>query len=159
LKAHPARYSEPAVLTFQQIVVDPAKHGASTEATLKRTRLALAAGADPAAISDSKMLPSRIDSVPLDLIARDFGDGFAAALSKVKLGDWEGPVRSGYGIHLVMVEKRVPGRMPSLDSVLTVVARDLEADRRAKSADAYYQKVRKDYDVVLKTKLPSASRP
>ena len=150
LTTHPARYAEPAILTFQQVMIDPARHLPSLDATLKHIRSALAAGTDPATLGDSHMLPARVESMPLDFVARDFGENFATALSTMKVGAWEGPVRSGLGVHFVRLERRVPGRSATLDEVRPAVARDLEADRRARSADAYYRDLRRGYDVVIK---------
>ncbi len=154
LSAHPERYAEPALVTFQQVMVDPMKRGPSTGAALKAIQSELAAKRDPATLGDGQMLPPRVDLLPMDLVARDFGEGFAKALAAMKVGSWEGPVRSGYGIHLVRLERRLPGRKPALDEVRLAVARDWEADRRAKAADAYYQRLRKDYDVELTASLP-----
>ncbi len=152
LTDHADRYADPALITFEQIVVDPAQQGGSTEAALQSARKALAAGAEPAEISASRMLPPRFDLFPLDLVARDLGADFARALPKLRPGQWEGPVRSGYGTHLVRVEKMIAGRVPPLDEVRKAVARDFEADRRSKAADAYYRRLRADYRVELASK-------
>ena len=150
------RYADPALISFEQVTVDPARHDGSIEAAVQLARQALAAGADPADISASRMLPSRFDLFPLDLVERDFGADFAKALPGLRLGQWEGPVRSGYGIHLVRIEKRVPGRLPPLDEVRTAVARDFEAARRTKAAEAYFRQVKDDYRIELTAALPAA---
>ena len=103
------------------------------------------------------MLPPRIDLMPLDLVARYFGDEFAKSLAGIRAGGWEGPVRSGFGLHLVRLEKRVPGRLPALGEVRMAVSRDWEADRRASSVDSYYRRLREDYVVELPASLRPAS--
>jgi len=158
LEANASRYAEPGVVTFEQVLVDPLRHGPATEAMVKAVRAQLASGADPASLGDGRMLPPRIDLMPLDLVARDFGEGFAAAVGAAKAGAWEGPIKSGYGLHVVRVERHVPGRNPALSQVRTAVARDWEADRRAKSLDAYYRRLREDYDVEVPDGLWSAGR-
>lgn len=156
LRDHADRYAEPALITFEQVMVDPAKHRGSTEAALQSARKALAAGAAPAEISASRMLPSRFDLFPLDLVERDLGAGFAKELPRLRLGQWEGPVRSGYGIHLVRIEKRIAGRVPPLDEVRKAVARDFEAARRTRAADAYFRRIKDDYRIELTAALPAA---
>ena len=42
-------------------------------------------------------------------IAKQFGDKFVAKLADVPIGQWFGPVESGYGMHLVFVEERTEG--------------------------------------------------
>lgn len=156
LKDHSERYADPALITFEQVTVDPAGHGGSIEAALQTIRKALAAGKDPADISASRMLPSRFDQFPLDLVERDLGANFAKSLPGLRRGQWEGPVRSGYGIHLVKVEKLVPGRLPPLNQVRTAVARDFEAARRAKAAEAHFQQIKESYRIELPDALPAA---
>jgi hypothetical protein len=157
LRTHADRYAEPTLTSFQQLMVDPAAHGGSAEAAVQAAREALANGADPAEIGTSRMIPARFDLYPLDLVERDFGPGFARQLNQLRDGSWEGPVRSGYGIHLVKVEIRVPGRVPPLDQVRKAVARDFEADRRAKAASAYYKRLREEYRVEMTASLPRAA--
>lgn len=156
LRTHAGRYEEPTLISFEQLMVDPAQSGGSTEAALQSARRALAWGADPSKIGTSRMLPARFDFYPADLVERDFGPNFARQLDHLREGVWEGPVRSGYGIHLVKVQKRVPGRLPPLDQVRKAVARDFEADRRAKAASAYYKRLRDEYRVELTASLPRA---
>lgn len=154
LTAHPANYAEPAIVTFRQVLIDPARHGSTTDATVENIRTKLVAGADPATLGDSQMLPPRIDLMPLDLVERDFGNRFANALSGLATGSWQGPIRSGYGLHLVFLETRVGGRMPRLEEVRKAVARDWEADRRRRSVDAHYRDLRRNYEVEV-TMVPA----
>lgn len=156
LTARPDRYAEPALITFEQILLDPAQHGNSTNAALQSARRKLAAGTAAADINASRMLPARFDLVPLDLIERDLGRDFARSLSGLRPGHWEGPVRSGFGIHLARVEKLIPGRVPPLDEVRKAVARDFEADRRTKAADATLRRLKDDYRIELTAALPAA---
>lgn len=152
MKAHPGRYAQPALATFEQILVDPTHHGGSAAAAIQVARNALANGANPAGIGTGRMLPPRFDLFPLDLVERDLGPDFARALPTLRPGKWEGPVRSGFGLHLVKVEKLVPGRAPPLDEVRKAVARDWEAVRRTKAADAYYRRLRSDYRIEMANK-------
>ena len=149
LTAHAAIYAEPAIVTFRQVLIDPGRHGSRTDAAVEIIRAKLLAGANPASLGDSQMLPPRIDLMPLDLVARDFGNPVAKALSDMARGKWQGPVRSGYGLHLIFLEARVPGRMPLLEEVRTAVVRDWEADRRKRSVDAHYRNLRQGYDVQM----------
>jgi hypothetical protein len=155
LRDHADRYADPALITFEQVMVEPSRHVGSIEAALQSARMALAEGAEPAEVSASRMLPSRFDLFPLDLVERDLGADFAKRLPSLRSGQWEGPVRSGYGIHLVRIEKLIPGRVPPLDNVRQAVARDFEAARRIKAADGYFRRIRDDYRIELTAALPA----
>ena len=65
------------------------------------------------------------------------------------MGRWAGPLESGYGVHVVLVRARVPGRTPELDSVRDVVLRDLQSERRQQVLDAAYTKFLARYAVVV----------
>lgn len=126
---------------------------------MSAVKAALAKGADPATAGQPSMLPRHLDDISLDLVARDFGDGFAKQLAAVPVRRWAGPMPSGIGVHLVRVRARAAAQLPSLDQVRTAVAREWEADQRIRSRDADYRKLRSEYEVVVEAKLPPAPRP
>ena len=98
-------------------------------------------------LGNSRMLLPHFELYPFDLVQRDFGSEFARSLITVQRGRWEGPIPSGFGLHLVRVEKIVPARRPNLSEVRAAVARDYEEDRRMKSLNTAYRKLRQDYRV------------
>ena len=159
LDAHAERYAEPPLLSFIQVLFDPTKHGARTEATITAAKARLAAGADPAALGDRTLLPATLAHVSPERVTRDFGEDFGQAIANLPVGGWEGPVRSGFGLHLVRVSARVPGRRATLANVRTAVERDWESDRRERAAAAYYRDLSKDFEVVIEADLPEAARP
>ena len=60
----------------------------------------------PLAFGDSFLLEQQFASVPASEVAKQFGEKFAAKLSELSRGHWQGPVESGYGVHLVLVSER-----------------------------------------------------
>jgi len=96
-------------------------------------------GTDPEAArgcGDAFIRGAEVDGTPADL-ERIFGPGFAAAVGAAPLRTWVGPVRSSYGLHLVWVHAREPGRTPALAEVRgRVVQRWLRArsERREREA-------------------------
>ena len=38
-------------------------------------------------------------------VARELGTAFSTAVFELPVGDWHGPIESGYGVHLVRVEE------------------------------------------------------
>jgi hypothetical protein len=155
LDAHAARYARPAAIAFDQVMFDTVKHEATLDADLNTARTKLAAGADPASIGDASMLEVHYSATPVDQIARDFGEEFAAALSRVPVGGWQGPIASGFGAHLVRVASHTPGASATLADARAAVTRDWENDRRIAANADYYRDLRKHYDVVVDAKLPA----
>jgi hypothetical protein len=150
LAQHEASYRVEAQLTFTQVFLDPVKRGARFEADAAALLRQLRAGGDRlnlAAVGDSLMLEPRYEQVTTDDIARQFGAEFEAALRDQPVGQWVGPVRSGFGAHLVRIEARTPGRLPALAEVREAVARDWSAQRRQELLDAQYRDLRSRYRV------------
>ena len=133
LRQHAARYAQPALLDFEQVLFDPLRHGTRLKSDLDGAMARLRSGADPAKVGDQSLLATRATDCPADTVARDYGEQFASALLSVPIGNWQGPVSSGYGVHLVRVERRIAGHPATLSEVRTNVERDWESERRTRA--------------------------
>jgi len=154
--ANPAAFRKPAVVSFDQIFFGS---DAVTPQRLEQARAALARGADPGTLGQATLLPSHQDAMPLDLIARDFGEKFAAQLAKTPVGEWSGPVTSGFGTHLVRVSAIEPAQLPTLADVRDVVAREWENERRKQAHADALAKLREQYQVEIQAALPPVPSP
>lgn len=81
-------------------------------------------------------------------VAREFGQSFADALAELEPG-WQGPISSGYGLHLVFLEERVDGRIPSWIEVRDRLVMDLNRTRSDRARDALYEGLLGKYEVVI----------
>jgi len=156
LAQHADRFTRPGAISFEQIYF-PAT---ATAAEVETARMSAARGTDPARLGQSSMLPPRPENVPLDLVERDFGPEFVTGIAKLPLNEWAGPVRSGFGLHLVRVTARTPAVVPPLADVRAAVAREWENDRRVASLAESYKKLRSQYEIVIEAKQvpPVAAR-
>ena len=80
-----------------------------------------------------------------------FGFDFARALFALHDDGWQGPLRSGYGWHLVRILDRSPGRLPALAEIRDAVGAEWKRERRLEANRAAYQRLRERYEVVLDT--------
>ena len=158
LAANPARFVQPAILTFEQVFLGPSAAGPSVVQAVAVTHQALRNGADPAALGKPTLLPQRMTLTPADLVARDFGPSFAAALETVPVGEWVGPIDSSFGAHSVRVSDRTPAVAPQLAAVRDHVVREWENDRRQRARNDAYAKMRGDYQVSIETRLATEWR-
>ena len=94
---------------------------------------------------------------PADVVARDFGGSFAAALEQVPVGEWVGPIDSSFGAHYVRVSDRTPAVAPQLAAVRDHVVREWENERRQRARTDAYTKMRGEYQVGIETK-PATER-
>lgn len=98
---------------------------------------ALHAGRDPASIARPSLLPSHVPPSPPQTVNGIFGSEFFASIAELDIGAWSGPVRSGFGTHLVKVSRFEAGSVPALDEIRdrveldwrATLARDLRTQR------------------------------
>ena len=70
---------------------------------------------------------------------------------KSPTGSWQGPIVSGFGLHLVYVSERIDGSIPKLSEVRDRVFRDWASERRKQANEAIYQNLRKRYRVTVES--------
>ena len=147
--------------TFSQVYLSPDKRGESLEedARLLLAELKGSQGAGgEAPYGDSLMLPYSFNSLPSREVDRQFGTGFAAGLSELSIGEWTGPVWSGFGLHFVFIAEKIEGRVPDLEEVRGAVERELVAQRRREANDKIYQRLRERYTVTIEGPEPVAEK-
>jgi len=151
-----ARFIRPAMLSFEQIFFDGAASVSEVKRAVAAAKAALARGADPTRLGQSTLLPRSADQLSVELLARDFGAGFAKHLAAVPIGEWTGPVASSLGAHLVKVSARANTTLPPLDEVRQQVTHEGESERRERSRTDNYRTLRERYEVVIEPNLPPA---
>jgi hypothetical protein len=155
LTANRARFVQPAVLTFEQVFIGESTSGRGMVHAVALTREALRNGGDSEQLGKPTLLPHQMTRTPADLVARDFGASFAAALEKVPVGEWVGPIDSSFGTHYVRVLERTPAVAPQLAAVRDHVVREWENERRQRARNDAYAKMRGEYTVSIETKPPT----
>jgi hypothetical protein len=148
LEENEERYELDPVVSLQQVYFDPQRRGDELKGDVAAALAALQAG-ENGDFGDSTLLPSAIEDASLSEIERTFGREFAQSVAWTDPGKWAGPVRSGYGLHLVFVESMEAGRVPELDEVRAAVERDLRSARREEAAEAFYEAIRERYEIVI----------
>ena len=135
MKKHPDSYLLDPQIAFRHVYVNVDKRGKNAEADARQILGQLNQGTDPDSVGDPLLLDAEIRLSPLWDIRKQFGEEFGRNLLELKSGKWEGPVRSGFGFHLVLVTKRVGGRLPELKEVREIVKRDWTFDRQKEVKD------------------------
>jgi hypothetical protein len=152
LDAHPETFRLEPEIAFRQVYLNPERRGTSVEDDARRLRERLASsGSDRTAeaLGDSVMLPHEVPRSTRTDVARQFGDEFAARVLTVATGQWVGPLRSSYGVHVVYVREREDARLPALADVRSLVEREFTADRRKRQLDGMYATFLERYHVVV----------
>jgi len=155
LAENPEHYRNPDRYTLRQIYVDAVSDGLSLDDIIPKVRTELGNGADWRDLGQQTLLPAQVDDIDDARIAAIFGAAFARSLADVPLREWAGPVESGYGQHLVYIEKRTEGSLPPLDEIRQRVAQDYlqaQADRAEREfvaalKDRYEIRIKSDMNV------------
>jgi hypothetical protein len=138
--------------TFRHIYLSVDKRGDDAHGDALRLLARLRGGddvVDTATLGDPLPLPRDYESLPGPEVRSLFGRDFAARLLTLERGAWQGPVASGYGLHLVFVRERTEARLPELAQVRDGVERDWREVRRRATNEAIYRRVREQYTVVV----------
>ena len=150
LTANRETYREPSRYSFRQVYLNVNKRGQSAETDALDILAKLRSQDTNAdAVGDSIMLPRQFDLATEQDIERALGREFLQGLQQTPVHGWQGPIRSGFGLHLVDIGGRVNGEIPRLDAVRDVVYRDWAAEKREQANAAFYDALRKRYRVTV----------
>jgi hypothetical protein len=162
LAARPNLFRIDRRYSFTQVYLNPdarpdtlAEDAASVLAELRQA----GASADPAAAGDRSLLEHSFNDIPAAEIRKLFGESFEAKLAGIESGEWQGPVESGYGAHLVLIRQRTEGRIPTLEEVREAVRNEWLNARREQARDSLYQSLLERYDVTIEAVPTGQSLP
>jgi len=159
LQNHPDQFRSQRRFSFRQVYLSLERHRdslAGDTGELLR-QLKSSNSSDTSGLGDPSLLEHRFANVEATEVAKQFGEKFASALSDLPLGEWQGPVESSYGIHLVFVDERTERRSPALEDVRDAVRRELLNVRRLESNKKFYDGLRKRYTINIERAPPITS--
>ena len=142
-------FEVPAAITFTHVYLNLDTRGEAAFDDADQTLTALRSGADPAQQGDRFMLQSHYADLTLRGVARNFGNRFAEAVFELEAGNWEGPIQSGYGLHLVRVEGREEAFLPPFEEVRPRVRDEFMSNRRSEVDELFYERLRESYTITI----------
>lgn len=148
---HASQFALPARVTFRHVYFSPDRRGVSTRADAEAAlpRFAGRPIDAPPAVGDPFMFQSYYGDRSIDMVAKEFGPGFASALVATPTGAWAGPVESGYGWHLVYIDTMTPQRVPDFEEIEPEVRSAWIEDHREQTRARLYKAMRARYEVVV----------
>jgi parvulin-like peptidyl-prolyl isomerase len=152
LKEQPEAFRGDRRFTFRQVYLDPQRRGANIgrdAAQLLAQLRRAGSNADIAALGDSLMLENEFKALPASEAVKQFGEKFAVKLGEIPAGQWQGPIESGFGVHLVFMSERTDGSLPALEHVRPAVRREWTNARRMEANEKFYQAILHRYVVTI----------
>jgi parvulin-like peptidyl-prolyl isomerase len=142
--------------SFRHIYLDPKRHGDTLQQEAARLLAQLdEPGTDPAGLGDGFLLDYDFRNINSGDVSGLFGQEFATQLAGLPAKTWQGPVTSAYGAHLVFIEQRTSGRVPTLEEVRTAVRQAWINTRRIETNEQFYQSLLKRYTVTIEQTPPA----
>ncbi len=146
------KYLLPARVSFSHIYFNVDRRGQAAYGNAKRLLKRLRSnGSSPVRVSDQGdrfMLGYDYAQKTQQEVANVFGRQFAEKLIKTPKGIWQGPIESGYGMHLVRVHEVVDSSFPRFVEVQARVKTDFLTERRRSANKRIYQTLKSRYIVV-----------
>ena len=157
LEQHADKFVRAARLTFQQVFFSSEKRGQDASLDAERLLAELQSGrgpANPLDAGDPTLLPAAMELASPQEIANTFGGEFAAKVEEAPVGQWAGVLESGYGLHLVRVDQRDPGVMPTLAEIRPIVEREWASEQRGRTNKDLLDKLLSKYEVRIEGPQP-----
>jgi hypothetical protein len=150
LDQHADKFALPARLTFQQVYLSSDRRGKNVRADAEKLLAELRAGrgpADPREAGDPTLLPPEMAAASPQDIANTFGEEFAAQIEEAPVGQWSGPIESGFGLHVVKVDERTAGKTPTLAEIRPIVLREWQSEERRRQNQVLLDALKSKYEV------------
>ncbi len=138
---HRGDFALPARRSFEQVYYAIDARGDVAAKALAQTAATRLAHGQAAPAADDFPGPKVITNLGADDIQRVFGgNDFAARVFAAPVGRWSGPVRSGFGWHVLRITGAQPEEPRSLAQAHNEARQAwIQADRRQRNADTYRQ--------------------
>jgi hypothetical protein len=159
-EAKAARFEESPRMSFSQIYFNPEnRKDAAKDAGLVLAGLSADASADAAELGDRFLLEAEMTHADRQTVANTFGEEFADALLAIEPGKWSGPLKSGYGTHLVFVSARQIAQKPAFEAVRDKVIAEWRRESEQKASKDYLARLREKYGVEFDDSVKAQFEP
>lgn len=152
LVAHPELFEIPGHISFAQVYFNTDRRGEQAEKDIQRlltTQEQTRSEIDIKQLGDPFMLAQEHSQLTEYEVAQLFGKGFASKLFTLAVGDWQGPVQSSFGLHLVRIDNKTRSSQPDLKSVRIKVRNEWMNQQRSTANEAFYQSLRQQYEIII----------
>jgi hypothetical protein len=148
--ANAERFRRQARITFAQLFFNPEKRQhAESDARAALVSISTTGSNDAVAMGDPILLENEFHEIDEQTISKVFGADFAQAIFLVKPGSWAGPLKSGYGVHLVRVTDLRPATPSPFEEVRPKILEEWRHRQEIEAKAAYLGKLREKYGVVI----------
>ncbi len=153
---HPDLFKLPERYTLSHIYISRDRWGSKAEDEAKRRLKELQSQkiqpSDPKAGGDLFLRGNRFSTATLTVLQNFFGYNFASQIESLKPGEWQGPIPSSYGWHLVWIEEKLDPQKPALIQVMNQVKGNLLQERESLRLKEALKELRSRYQIRIESK-------
>ena len=147
--ANPAQFETPGKLSFRQVYFNP-EHRKDAAADATAALGALSANVEDGSIEGDRLLfGDSFADTDEQALSGMFGADFARQVFALEPGGWRGPVKSGYGFHLVLVTQRTATAPKPFETVKNAVLAEWRSAKQTELSRNYLVALRNKYGVEL----------
>ena len=141
------QFISPAIISFKQVYFkedqDPQRLTAlKDDWNLKDLDYEMARS-----VGANTMLAPEMKEMPADLIDREFGEDFASKLEELTPGQWNGPVPSAFGWHLIYLDSLIPPGPLPLEAVRNEILMQLQYEDKDAAKEQFYTELLQQYEI------------
>lgn len=131
-RQHSQRWRTPEAIDFVHVFASESKHGTDARAMALQLlqQLERDPTLDPMTLGEGFIEPRSRTHVRFSTVASSFGEAFAKELFALPVGDYQGPIESSFGWHIVKISKTYGGGVLDFDVVRKQVAAAYRVERR-----------------------------
>ena len=147
-KEHAQNYLSPYSYSLYHLILSPDNRVDSKSDALEL--LERIKNTDPKDLKDegdTMPFPYYFNQTDANELKRQLGHKFSDELEDLPLGQWTGPVSSGFGYHLVYISDRKAPQKPDFESIRPEILRDLEYANQQKFDELIFKELKKQYNI------------
>ena len=150
-EANPDKYLTPFVYSFYQVPFSP-DYRADPRADAEQLLRIHEGDSRPESLEkmgDPLPFPFRYENTDAVALDRQLGMEFSKAMETTETGKWTGPIRSGFGLHLVYITYTKEPERPPLKSIRKELVRDYEYESQQRVNEQIFRELRNNYTIVF----------
>ena len=153
LTKHADKFEVPGRISFVHVYLNRDQRGENVHQDIQSLLdqlLKPGSQTDFMTVGDPIMLGQQHEQMTRHDVSRLFGRDFTSRIFELPVGSWQGPVSSGYGLHLVRIDDKTEPVQPELSVVRDKVYNEWLAQQRRDMDKAFYQSLRQRYEIIIK---------
>lgn len=146
--AHFKNYLSPSIFSFYQIIFSPDKRkNPEQDAKLFISQLNNLSPEAAMTKGDPLPFPFFYEEIEGDAIDRQLGMDFSKTLEPLETDSWVGPIKSGFGYHLVYLINKTGPQLPDWELVKEDLIRDMAYDNQIQLNELIFEELKKNYSI------------